>query len=125
MTLLETDPDMSLCVQESLAEASVMVPCFRVGGPECSSGCMGPFEGDRHYLPYLHHPLGSDQATGEGRQPHPSTENWIKDLLNTSPPIRPRPSFPLSRSLPSGSFHKPLILLHQRADRMKTTITEN
>ena len=23
------------------------------------------------------------------------------------------------------SFHKPLILLHQRADRMKTTITEN
>ena len=22
-------------------------------------------------------------------------------------------------------FHKPLILIHQRADRMKTTITEN
>ena len=31
----------------------------------------------------------------------------------------------LSQSLPSGSFHKPLILLHQRAERMKTTITEN
>ena len=30
-----------------------------------------------------------------------------------------------SQPLPSGSFHKPLILLHQRADRMKTTITEN
>ena len=40
-------------------------------------------------------------------------------------PIKPRPSFPLSQSLPSGRFHKPLILLHQRADRMKTTITEN
>ena len=26
------------------------------------------------------------------------------------------PSFPLSQSLPSGSFHKPLILLYQRAD---------
>ena len=26
------------------------------------------------------------------------------------------------QSLPSGSFHKPLILIHQRADRMKTTI---
>ena len=30
-----------------------------------------------------------------------------------------------SQSLPSGNVHKPLILLHQRADRMKTTITEN
>ena len=35
------------------------------------------------------------------------------------------PIFLLRQSLPSGSFHKPLILLHQRADRMKTTITEN
>ena len=51
----------------------------------------------------------------EGTQLHPSTENWIKDLL----------SGPLSQSLPSGSFHKPLILLHQRAHRLKTTITEN
>ena len=33
--------------------------------------------------------------------------------------------FPQSQSLPSGSFHKPLILIHQRTDRMKTTITEN
>ena len=30
------------------------------------------------------------------------------------PPIRTRPSFPLSQSLPSGSLHKPLILLHQQ-----------
>ena len=58
----------------------------------------------------------------EGTQPHPSTENWIKDSLSMAPPIRTRPSFPLSQSLPLGSFHKPLILLHQRADRMKTTI---
>ena len=40
-------------------------------------------------------------------------------------PIKTRPSLPLSQSLPSGSFQKLLILLHQRADRMKTTITEN
>ena len=39
-----------------------------------------------------------------------------------APPIRTRSSFPLSQSLPSGSFPKPLILLHQRADRLKTTI---
>ena len=42
-----------------------------------------------------------------------------------APPIRARPRFPHSQSLPSGSFHKPLILIHQRADRMKATITEN
>ena len=61
----------------------------------------------------------------EGTQPHPLTENWIKDLLSMAPPIRTRPSFPLSQSFQSGSFHKPLILLHQKADRLKTTITEN
>ena len=32
----------------------------------------------------------------EETQSHPSTENWIKDLLNMAPPIRTRPSFPLS-----------------------------
>ena len=42
---------------------------------------------------------------------------------------KPQPETPgqswasLSQSLPSGSFHKPLS--HQRADRMKTAITEN
>ena len=29
------------------------------------------------------------------------------------------------RSLPSGSFHKSLLLLHQRVQRVKTTITGN
>ena len=40
-------------------------------------------------------------------------------------PISTRPTFTLSQTLPSGGFHKPPILLHQRADRLKTTITEN
>ena len=51
----------------------------------------------------------------EGIQPHPSTENWIKHLPSTALPIRTRPSFPHSQSLPPGSFHKPLIL-HQRTE---------
>ena len=38
---------------------------------------------------------------------------------------RVRPSSLHSQSLTSGSFHKPLILIHQTTDRMKTTITEN
>ena len=41
-----------------------------------------------------------------------------------SPSIRTRPLFPHSQSLPSGSFHKLLILIHQRADRLKTAITK-
>ena len=61
----------------------------------------------------------------EGTQLHPSIENWIKNLLSMALPIRTRPSFPLSQSLPSGSFHKPVILLHQQAERVKTAITEN
>ena len=32
----------------------------------------------------------------EGTQLHESTANWIKDLLSMAPPIRTRPSFPLS-----------------------------
>ena len=60
----------------------------------------------------------------EGTQLHLSTEIWIKDLLSMALPIRKRPSFPHSQYLPSGSIHKPLILIHQRAERMKTTITE-
>ena len=61
----------------------------------------------------------------EGTQPQLSIENWIKDLLSMAPPIGTRSSFPLSQSLPSGNYHKPLILLHHRAARLKTTITEN
>ena len=58
---------------------------------------------------------GEETPGGGGGQPI-STENCIKDLLKTAPPNRTRSSFPLSQSLPSGSFHKPLILIHQRAD---------
>ena len=69
--------------------------------------------------------LVSGQTTEKGTQLCPSTENWIKDLRSMALPIRTRPSLPHSQSLPSGSFHKPLILIHQRADRRKTRITEN
>ena len=61
----------------------------------------------------------------KGTQLHQSTESWIKDLGSMALLIRTRPSIPLSQSILSGSFHKPLILLHQRTDRLKTTITGN
>jgi len=50
---------------------------------------------------------------------------YVTDLLSMALPIRTRPSFLLHQSLPLGSFYKPFIILHQRADRLKNTITEN
>ena len=35
----------------------LVVACCRVGGTECSSKCMGSFEGGHHYLHYLHNSL--------------------------------------------------------------------
>ena len=55
--------------------------------------------------------FGLKSNNREGTQLHPS-ENWIKDWLSSAPPMRTRPSFPHSQSPPSGSFHKPLVLLH-------------
>ena len=48
--------------------------------------------------------------------------NWTE--LSTALTIRAKPRFSYSQSLPSGSFHKPLVHLHQRTDRMKAIITE-
>ena len=44
---------------------------------------------------------------------------------NTTLSIKARPRFPYNQSLPSGSFHKSLILIPQRTDRMKTAVIEN
>ena len=74
-------------------------------GTDYSSPGISPLQG--HHCPY--HSLASDHYR-EGTQPHPSTENWIQDLLNMAPPIRARPIFPHSQSLPSGSFHSLLSL---------------
>ena len=52
-----------------------------------------------------------------GSQPYPSVDNWIKVLLSKALPTRARLSFSHHQFLPSGSLHKPLGLLHQRADR--------
>ena len=126
----ETGPDFPVNVQESLVEAWVDSGLLRGPGTEYNSVCTSPFEG-HHYHNYPYHSL--PQAKNRERtQPRPRTESWIKDLLSMAPPIRIRPSFPHSQSLPLGraSYSKSLfqelpILIHQRADRMKTTITEN
>ena len=104
------------------------VACFRVGGTESSSVCMRHFDLSSTYTrlslsslpPWEFGPRSSNR---EGTQPHPATENLT--FTEYGPPIKTRPCFTLSQSLPSGSFHKPLIPIHHRANRMKTTITEN
>ena len=98
-------------------------PSMGFSRQECWNGLPFPSPGD---LPDPGIEPGSPTLQEDALLSHqgsPSTENGIKDLLRMALPFRTRPSFSLSQSLPSGSFHKPLI--HQRADRMKTTITEN
>ena len=119
-----TDPDLPMSIQESPAEVWVSGGLCRDRDTECSSTCM-------HLLKevtviFITSTIVWPQVNyKEETQLYPSTENWIKDLLNMASPIRTRSNFPLSQSLPSGKFHKPLILLYQRAGRLKTTITEN
>ena len=124
MTPQETDPNMPMSVQESLAE--VWVGSGKLEGQrQCAA--VPVWDLSKEVVILFITPtcsLASGEVTG---REHSSAhqQHWIKGLLNTSPPIRTRPSFPLTLSLPSGSFHKPLILIHQRADTLKTIITEN
>ena len=100
------------------------VACCRAGGSECSSASWDLLK--EVAIIFITSTIVWPQVSNrEGTQLHPSTENLLKDLLSMAPPIRTRPFSPSSQSLPSGSFQESFILLHQRADRLKTTITEN
>ena len=69
MTPQGTDPDLTMNVKESPAEAWVSGGLRQGWGTECSSACMGPFEGGYHYLHYLHHSLTSGQTTWREHSP--------------------------------------------------------
>ena len=71
MTPEETDPDLPVSVQESLAEVWVSGGLLKVGGTACSSACMEAFEEGHHYLYYLQDSLASGQKIG---RKHKSTE---------------------------------------------------
>ena len=60
MTPQETQPDLPMGVQGSAAEAWVGGGLLQGWGTACSSECMGPLEGGRHYLHYLHHSLDEE-----------------------------------------------------------------
>ena len=52
--LTQTCPWVSRSLQQ---RCGLVLACFRVGGIECRSACMEPFEGGPHCLHYLHHSL--------------------------------------------------------------------
>ena len=66
MTPQETDPDLPVSVQESLAEVWVDGGLLQGWGHRV---CMGPFEGGRHYLHYLHHSLSQVKQQGRNAAP--------------------------------------------------------
>ena len=55
-------------------------PRPRVEGTECSSACVGPFEGGLHYLHYLHHSLVLGQTTGRKHSPAHQQKIYLKTL---------------------------------------------
>ena len=65
-------------------------PGAGLGGTECNSAYMGPFEGGCHYLHYLHHSMASCQTTGREHSPAHQQKIGIKNLLSMALPIRIR-----------------------------------
>ena len=75
---------LAVSVQESLAEVWVNSGLPEQAWEQQHAG-ISPFEGCRHYHHYPYHSLANYR---EGTQPHPSAENWIKDLLSMTLPTR-------------------------------------
>ena len=101
----KTELNLPVSVQESLEETWV------------NSGLL---RGQGYWIQQCWHKFFWRERTKGGNTAH--QKNWIKYLLNMEPCIRTKPRFLHSQSFPSGSFHKPLILIHQRADNLKTII---
>ena len=71
-----------------------------------------------HTVHFLHHILASGQTTGKEHSPTHQQKIKLQIYRAWPCPSEQDPVFP-SQFVPSGSFHKSLILIHQRADRMK------
>ena len=80
--------------------------------------------------------VSSQTTNREGAQPHPSINNWIKDILSMFLPTRVRPSFlqpiPLIGKLAQASYPHPSEGRNRSSknynltvSRMKTTVTES
>ena len=124
VTPQEIESDLPVTVQESPGRCGSAAACCRVGALSVAVHARDLWK--EVTIIFISSTIVWPQVNNrKGTQPCPSTENWIKDLLSMALPNRTRPRFPYSQSLPSGSFHKPLIFIHQREDKMKSTTTEN
>ena len=122
----ETEPDLPASVGASPEEALVGRGPWR-GHSHWKQQCWEIRFGKSAWMSHRACSLQDWIASGQrtNKESHPSADNWTKDLLSTALPTRTRPSFPYSQSLPSGSLQKPLILIHQKADRRsKNTILQ-
>ena len=93
--------------------------CCRVGGTECSSVCMGPFEGGHHYLHYLHHSLASGQAAWREHSPNNQQKVGLRIYLTWSHPSEQDPVFPsISLSHQEGSISLLSLSIRGQIDHM-------
>ena len=93
-----------MSVQESPAEVWVVVAYCRVGALSVAVPAWDLLK--KVAIIFITSTIVWPQINNrEGTQPHPSTENWMKDLLSMAPAIRTRPSFQLSQFVPSERFH--------------------
>ena len=113
-----------LSVQKSPAEACISSSLLQRQRHRVQQ-CTGPFQGGRHYLHYFCHSLISGQTTGREHSPAHQQKIGLKFTEHGSNHQNQEPVSPTVSLSPSGSFRKPLILIPQKADRMKITITEN
>ena len=104
------------------------VACHRVRGTEYNSPgshlASWHFEGGHHYYHYPYHSLASGQTIGREHSPTHQQKIRLK-IYWAQPRLSEQDQIPPSQSLLSGIFHKLLILICERADRMNIIITEN
>ena len=80
-------------------EPRVGAGLLQASGTECSSACMGPFEGGHHYLHYPHHSLASGQIKGRELSPAHQQKIGLKIYLVWTSKLRKLRSWHLVPSL--------------------------
>ena len=94
VTPQETDPDLPLSVQESHWRCGPLVARCQVRGTECSSECIGAFEGVTIFF-ITSTIIWSQVKQQGGNTAPPITKSWIKNKTQFPPqsvcPIRKLP----------------------------------
>ena len=115
MTPRETVLDLPVCPGVSSRGVGGWWPAAGFEGTEYSSTCLQSSK-EGHFVFITSTIVWPQVLAGREQQ-----KIGLK-TLSTAPPVRTRPSFSLSLSSQEASIS---FLFHQRADRLKTIITEN